>query len=1027
MLSIVMAALRSRRSSTVALWLLACFVIAGAVGAPFDVYGARARIAAQDVADATPAHRMIILSKDVTVTGPIDEAAVDSSMARLRSAIALPGAVDVSGLRVVGSLGAPVNTSVAVASRAGVCGHVAVSGRCPSALGEVMVSRSLAGELGVRVGDSVTWPTNSIPVAPPKLRIVGVYDPVEAADPYWGKGLFAATAPVGSPTADALFVADATVRAYAEQIICERLLIVTPTAIAGSSPGAAGGVDAIVDRLGRLRLGTNNQFQLDEDFEPLADRVTADVSAVSTNVPVLAAELVVLGWFALFLVLRAAATGRRADVGLAMLRGASRPAMWRLFGPQNAIPVLAALPVGAVAGYVGARWLAGPVPSTDWRFAAVIAAGAALMVAAGSLVAASIAEHRTRRTPVLELLRRTPSVRRGWRGDAVDAVVVAVAAFGVAQTTIGPTSAGPGGAVGVAAATPALLGVTAALAVARLIAPVAGRLVPAALRSGSTARLLTVANLARRPGLDRVFVLLAIAVVLVGTSVLSWRTASDAQASRAVEALGADRVIQIGDASPQRVLAVTRTADPGGRYVMAAAAYGNVLAVDSSRLGVVLAAGPDWPDGARLAAALRPTLGPLMRIGNGSLTLAATASVLPARPIVVAVDVVDDDGVAHVVPFGPLSTTRHRYTAVLAGCPGGCAFVDLRLVEPPLSDRSTDYPVAGASVVVSGLTSVPVGGSDGSDTVPATFDVATFGDRSRWRTSTDSGTLGPALSAGHDGLHIDLPSGETRLAFAGFDPRVFPVNVNVPVPVVVAGTLAAPRQAGVPDIDVASDLSVPIRVGGTATVLPQLGTSGSYVDLAAVLRLDGGQGTGAAPQIWLRADTPTAVLAKLRSAGLVVVSDTTLGAAEAGYRRQAPQAVLRFALAISLVAMLAAITALVMLASVERDPRTVELVALRRHGLPRRAVTMSSYAGYLVLAASAAATGLIAVVVAHLFVELRPTVFADGYTTPPAPHATAIGWVVAILVAAVPLVATGAYAASRMVRAVGRERAGGRM
>jgi hypothetical protein len=242
----------------------------------------------------------------------------------------------------------------------------------------------------------------------------------------------------------------------------------------------------------------------------------------------------------------------------------------------------------------------------------------------------------------------------------------------------------------------------------------------------------------------------------------------------------------------------------------------------------------------------------------------------------------------------------------------------------------------------------------------------------------------------------------------------------------VAGTLAAPRQAGVPDIDAESDLSVPVRVGATARVLPQLGTSGSLVDLAAVLRVDGGQGTGAAPQIWLRADTPAAVLAKLRSAGLVVVSDTTLGAAEAGYRRQAPQAVLRFALAIAFVAMLAAITALVMLASVERDPRAVELVALRRQGLPRGVVTMSSYAGYLVLAASAAATGLIAVVAAHLFVELRPAVFADVSATPPAPHASAVGWVLAILAAAVPLVGTGAYAASRLVRAATRKRAGGR-
>jgi putative ABC transport system permease protein len=1053
MLSIVMAALRSRRSSTVALWLLACFVIAGAVGAPFDVYGAEARIAAQDVTDAPAVHRMIILSESDTVTGATGPATIESSMARLRGAITVPGAVEVSGLRVSGSLGAPVNTSVAIASRAGVCGHVAVTGRCPNALGDVMVSRSLASALGVGVGDSLTWPADSIPTRAPQLRVVGVYEPVDVTDPYWGKGLFAATAPVGSPTADAMFVSDETVRAYAEQVISERLLIVTPAAIAGSSiagssiagsstgpvassMGAAGssaaGVDAIIDRLGQLRVAVNSRFQLDEDFQPLADRIGADMSTVSTNIPVLAAELVVLGWFALFLVLRAAAAGRRGDLGLALLRGSSRLGLWRLFGLQNAIPVLAALPIGAAAGYLAARWLAGPVPASDERLASAIAIGAALIVAAGALVAASIAEHRARRTPILELLRRTPPAHRGWRGNAVDAVVVAVAAFGLVQSTIGGTAeaGASGGAFGIAAATPALLGVALALAVSRLIAPVAGRLIPTALRSGSATRLLTAAQLARRPGLDRVFALIAIAVVLVATSVLSWRTAADAQANRAVETLGADRVLQVRDASPQRVLTVTRTADPSGRYAMAAAEYGgNVLAVDSARLGTVLVGGPGWPDGEHLAAALRPALSPPMRLSNGSFALAATASVLPARPTLVAVDLVDDSGAAHVVEFGPLSMHRSRYAAVLDGCPNGCALVDLRLAEPGRSDGSANFPVVGVSIVVSGLTPAPSAGSNssvGSAATPAALDIATFGDRSAWRTSTDADALGPALAAGSDGLHIDLPTGETRLAFARFDPRVFPANVALPVPVVVAGTLPAPRQAGVADIDAFGDATAPVHVGATAGVLPQLGTAGTYVDLTAALRIDGGRGVGGVPQIWLRADTPASVLGQLRSAGLVVVSDTTLASAEASFQRQAPQAVLRFALAIALVAMLAAITALIVLASIERESRAAELTALRRHGLSTRVVAMSSYAGYLMLAASAASTGLLAVIAAHLFIPQRMAVFADGYGIPPAPHATPVGWVLAILAAGVPLILAGAYAASRLIRATRREPTGGR-
>jgi hypothetical protein len=230
----------------------------------------------------------------------------------------------------------------------------------------------------------------------------------------------------------------------------------------------------------------------------------------------------------------------------------------------------------------------------------------------------------------------------------------------------------------------------------------------------------------------------------------------------------------------------------------------------------------------------------------------------------------------------------------------------------------------------------------------------------------------------------------------------------------------------VADIDAFGDATVPVRVGATATVLPQLGTAGTYVDLTAALRIDGGRGVGGVPQIWLRADTPASVLGKLRSAGLVVVSDTTLASAEASFQRQAPQAVLRFALAIALVAMLAAITALSVLASIECESRAAELTALRRHGLSTRVVAMSSYAGYLTLAAAAAATGLLAVIAAHLFVPHEMAVFADGYGIPPAPHATAVGWVLAILAAGVPLILAGAYAASRLIRATRREPTGGR-
>jgi hypothetical protein len=210
---------------------------------------------------------------------------------------------------------------------------------------------------------------------------------------------------------------------------------------------------------------------------------------------------------------------------------------------------------------------------------------------------------------------------------------------------------------------------------------------------------------------------------------------------------------------------------------------------------------------------------------------------------------------------------------------------------------------------------------------------------------------------------------------------------------------------------------LPDRVAATATVLPQLGTSGAYIDLPTVLRLAGGSGADAVPQIWLRGDTPTSVMAKLRAAGLLVTSDTTVGSAVAGYERQAPFAALRFGLAIATIAMLVGAIALIALATVERPGRAAELAALRRDGLAARAASATALASYLWLVGVALVIGLLAVVVARLLVGRNPTVFADRYSIPPAPHASASGWLLVVLTMAMPLALAAGYVAVGLVRA----------
>ena len=58
--------------------------------------------------------------------------------------------------------------------------------------------------------------------------------------------------------------------------------------------------------------------------------------------PVLAIETIFLGWFALFLVVRANAANRQAETGLLRLRGVPRRTQWGQSAAQTMLPAIVA-------------------------------------------------------------------------------------------------------------------------------------------------------------------------------------------------------------------------------------------------------------------------------------------------------------------------------------------------------------------------------------------------------------------------------------------------------------------------------------------------------------------------------------------------------------------------------------------------------------------------------------------------------------------------------------------------------------
>jgi putative ABC transport system permease protein len=1021
MLSVALAALRSKRGQAVALGLLAGLVTAGAVGTPFYVYAAEERVIARDIAAAPPGEREVAMFASVTV--PDDGvAAVDFAANKLAGAFTPTDATSFNGVRAQGSLrptGAGVR-SVPVAYRDGVCERVVLQGACPSADGDVMMSSALADKLGVRLGDKLPSPLAA--GAPPDLKIspvtvVGIYEARDSADPYWGNHLLTATEPVGSQDPDAIFMTRTGLLAAQPFVSVEHLAKIDPF---------VRDTGALSHDFSSIQVEGLRSFTVESNLAFLLDAINADINGLGITGPELAFEVVALGWFALVIVLRALAADRRSDVGLVLLRGLPGRNMWALFAQQNTIPILVAAPIGAALGYAVARLATGPIHVASRARDALILGGVALVVVLiGAVLAAAFADRRRRNTPITDLLRNVPPRRRGWRSDAVDLVVTTLAILIVVQSHIGAPAARERLTVFV----PAVIGLACGLLAARLIAPIAGALVPRGLRAGRVVPVLTVTYLARRPGFDRIFALLAVATTLAGSALLNWHLAADAQDDRARVDVGADRVIQLAGASPSAVLATTRAIDPDGRYLMAAVDYtnnltGDVVSVDSPRLARVMDLGSD-PGGrspADIAALLRPAAPRSVAVANGTLRLVARTQTVPDLPIFAVISLVNSGGERREVPFGPLRPDTATYTAPVTGCDPACRFVGVS-ISPALAAVAADATQAnvlqgevrlggaarGASVVFAGLDDPGTGAK-----VPVDFT-----DRNIWRTTLNSGQVGPTLAAGPDGLTLSLSNDEQLSRTTGFDEHVFLVDSPLPVPLIAAGPPELTSAGGAAGIQPFGNGPVPVSVVAAQPVLPVLGTFGSMMDLEYALHAAGTTVALGTPEVWLRADTPAAMVDRLRSIGVTVSDDQTRQSAVSRYRDQVPETVRWLALALAAIAVALALIALLLAAVVERGARSTELAALRTQGVDRTAVSRTAAAGYFAICGGAVLVGLIGTLVAVIFRTGDLQVFSDGWDVLPPPDLYQPGgWLLTVVLCAIPFLAGAAVVTRQLVHAV---------
>lgn len=928
-----------------------------------------------------------------------------------------PIATDVAGFTTDGK---GQSYSADLVARTGTCAHLTfVSGSCPIRAGTVALSTRTARELGVTVGGTVVASfVRSTRTAP--LVVAGLYRPPDPqADFWWGENFFAyGTGPPRQPALDTAFASATTVARIAPAPVVSHVLQV---------PFRSGSLS--VDQVGELRsalaayrldAARDHGVSVGTQIGQLLDQAASVQHTMATIVIVVDVQLVLLALLTLHFVGVRTAGEREPDLRLAELRGYGP---WHTFGLAVAEPV--AILAAAVPGGVAIAWLVAAVLAprlfgsgigatvTGWAVLAAVATAVlgmgTMALVARRLVSADLVAGGTPRGRA-----RTGAVR--WAADAA-VVAVALAAF-VELVLVGVSPSGGTGSDPLAGFAPGLLALAVGVVAARLIPAVLGAAPPFTRRTGWVAGFLAVRRVARRPELAAQVVLVVLAVALATFGLSGWSIAATNRSVRTAFDVGAPRVLTVSVRPGVDLLSAVRAADGAGDTAMAAvvvhAADGTTLAVDSSRLAAVAAwpAGLD-PGGAEAAARrLVPAhLAPVVTVAGRALAVTVTtASTLEPRPELTA-DLFDSGYQSpEQVPFGPLRPGTARYQASLAGlCPSGCRLVDLSIAWNPALGVA---PVNGSARLM--VTSLDEEAGDGTWTpLHAGLD-----DAARW-SSPDGGAR---ITSSSSGLAVQLslsPYGSPSTLGPADVPAALPALITPPVAATV-GTVGTGLQLVGLDGATLDGRSV-----GTVAALPRVGGAASLVDLDLAQRLMAGPFSDDTTEVWLAADAPAGIAARLAARGVTVVSTDSAAVAQAATSRGGVGLAYTLFLLAAIVAAALAVGATGFALSVESRRRGPELAALRAVGVGAGALRRSIVAEQSLLLASAVVLGVASGALTAVVALRSLPEFVIATAGPPQSYGLPLVLLVsaaAVLLAA--LAATVGFGAAAMLRAARVDRLG---
>jgi putative ABC transport system permease protein len=815
-----------------------------------------------------------------------------------------------------------------LAYRDGACAHLRfTAGKCPTDAGQVTLSERSAKAHGVTLGEIISLHLGSRTAGHEhRFQVVGLYDPKDTTEGYWGRTVYfaAGTDPTGGDDRlDAMFTnVQDDIRTEKSATLSTRLEYPIDTADVGLDDVTRlrDSVNVLVNRL------RGDDLDLDTALPSILTDAAADQAAISRTAPVIAVPLLLLCWFVLFLLVASLIEERGPEIALAKLRGFPAGRATR-FGLGEALLLIAvAAPFGLVAGVALVELAARSVLATgthaQLRWPAFAAAGVALL---GAAAAAMLAGRGTVRRPVLALLRRVPE-RTRWRAGAVEGVVVALAAASLVAA-VGDRSAP------LALLAPPLLAVVAGVGTARLLGIWARLRLRGARRRGRLVTLLSSAQLARRPGGQRLVIVVTVAVALLSFAATAWDVAAQARRDHAEDALGAPRVYTVTADHPDALAAAVAKADPGGHsmaVVRTTQRYGDgaveLLGVDSTHLAdVAVWRGHDRSAMSRLARELRPAVAAPLAV-SGEIAVTAVVDALPPRlPVRLSAVVAVPGEPARAVPLGVLSKGPHDYRGPLpAGCGAGCRLTGLTLAR--------GGPGPDPLTVTMSVRGIHAGPAD----LPAGFEVP-----GRWRIVQRPPQIQATVQPGA-ALGVDVSSTEPS------DLLIEYVDSPDVLPAVLAGAAPADdvraSQFKFPGL---ADQPLAFQVAARSPVLPRAGTHGLLFDLDAGVRVAERDSSLADNdtlryEVWAGPRAPDDLATRLGAAGVQVLRGESMTGYLDQLSRRAPALGLWLYLLAGAAAILLAVGVVLLTAYIGVQGRLYEMAALRvagvRPSVLRRAV-----------------------------------------------------------------------------------------